>query len=53
MDIRDQSIKFDYANNIIESSGEKKWKESIDLNKIIIFLLLSEDNYILGECSIE
>jgi hypothetical protein len=33
---RDQSINFDYANNIIESSGEKKWKESIDLNKIIL-----------------
>ena len=33
---RDQSINFDYTNNIIESSGEKKWKESIDLNKIIL-----------------
>ena len=33
---RDQSINFDYANNIIESSGRKKWKESIDLNKIIL-----------------
>ena len=33
---RDQSINFDYANNIIESSGEKKWKESINLNKIIL-----------------
>ena len=33
---RDQSINFDYVNNIIESSGEKKWKESIDLNKIIL-----------------
>ena len=33
---RDQSINFDYTNNIIESSGEKKWKESMDLNKIIL-----------------
>ena len=33
---RDQSINFDYTNNIIESSGGKKWKESIDLNKIIL-----------------
>ena len=33
---RDQSINFDYTNNIIESSGERKWKESIDLNKIIL-----------------
>ena len=33
---RDQSINFDYTNNIIESSGEKKWKESFDLNKIIL-----------------
>ena len=33
---RDQLINFDYTNNIIESSGEKKWKESIDLNKIIL-----------------
>ena len=33
---RDQSINFDYTNNIIESSGEKKWKENVDLNKIIL-----------------
>ena len=33
---RDQSIIFDYANNIIESSGGKKWKENIDLSKIIL-----------------
>ena len=25
---RDQSINFDYTNNIIESSGEKKWKRA-------------------------
>ena len=33
---RDQSINFDYTKNIIESSGGKKWKEDIDLNKIIL-----------------
>ncbi len=33
---RDQLIIFDYANNIIESSGGKKWKENIDLSKIIL-----------------
>ena len=33
---RDQSINFDYTKNIIESSGGKKWKENIDLNKIIL-----------------
>jgi len=33
---RDQSINFDYTKNIIESTGGKKWEESIDLNKIIL-----------------